>query len=98
MWRNIPIPPVTLEKVVKIIKEKIASGIYEPSTASYRLRWFCVVKKDSTSLRLVHDLQPLNKVTIRDASVPPFAVYGMMDLFSGYDQRTLHEEFRDRTG
>ena len=52
-------------------------------------------------LRLVHDLQPLNAVTIRDSSVPPFVehlaelfggyvVYGMMDLFAGYDQRPLH--------
>jgi hypothetical protein len=51
----------------------------------------------------VHDLQLLNAVTIRDASVPPFiehlaesfagyAVYGIMDLYSGYDQRALHEE------
>jgi len=106
--RNIPIPPATLGEVIRIIKEKIASGVYEPSTAAYRSRWFCVVKKDGKSLRLVHDLQPLNAVTIRDASVPPFvehlaesfagyAVYGMMDLYSGYDQRALHEESRDLT-
>jgi hypothetical protein len=105
---NIPILPATLDKVVTIIKEKITLGVYEPSTTSYRSQWFCVVKKDGTSLWLVHDLQLLNKVTIRDASVPPFvehlaesfagyAVYGMMDLFSGYDQRFLHEESWDLT-
>jgi hypothetical protein len=33
--RNIPIPPATLGEVVRIIKEKIASGVYEPSTATY---------------------------------------------------------------
>jgi len=88
---------------VRIIKQKIASGVYEPSTATYRSRWFCVVKKDGKSLRLVHDLQPLNAVTICDTSLPPFiehlaesfagyAVYGMMDLYSGYDQRALHED------
>jgi len=104
--RNIPIPPATLGEVVHIIKEKIASGVYEPSTAAYRSRWFCIVKKDGKSLCLVHDLQPLNAVTIHDASLPPFvehlaesfagyAVYGMMDLYSGYDQRTLHEDSRD---
>ena len=69
--RNIPIPPATLGEVIRIIKEKIDSGVYEPSTAAYRSRWFCVVKKDGKSLRLVHDLQPLNKVTIRDSSLPP---------------------------
>jgi len=56
----------------------------------------------------VHDLQPLNAVTIHDASLPLFvehlaesfagyAVYGMMDLYSGYDQRALHEDSRDLT-
>jgi hypothetical protein len=56
----------------------------------------------------VHDLQPFNAVTIRDSSLPPFvkqlvesfagyAVYGMMDLYSGYDQRTLHKESHDLT-
>ena len=59
-------------------------------------------------LRLVHDLQPLNAVTIRDSSVSPFiehlaesfsgyTVYGMMDLFTGYDQRPLHVDSRDMT-
>ena len=82
---------------VQIIKDRIASGVYEPSTSAYRSRWFCVLKQDGKSLRLVHDLQPLNAVTIRDSSTPPFvehfaesfaryAVYGMMDLFTGYDQ------------
>jgi hypothetical protein len=33
--RNIPIPPATLGEVVRIIQEKIASGVYEPSTAAY---------------------------------------------------------------
>jgi hypothetical protein len=105
---NIPIPPATLGEVVRIIKEKITSGVYEPLTAAYQLRWFCVVKKDGKSLHLVHDLQPLNAVTIHDASLPPFvehlaesfagyAVYGMMDLYSGYDQRALHEDSCDLT-
>ncbi|KIK35870.1 hypothetical protein CY34DRAFT_40153, partial [Suillus luteus UH-Slu-Lm8-n1] len=51
--RNIPILPATLGKMVTIIKEKIVSGVYEPSTASYRSWWFCVVKKDGTLLWLV---------------------------------------------
>jgi hypothetical protein len=93
---------------VRIIKEKIALGMYKPSTAAYQSHWFCVVKKDGKSLRLVHDLQPLNAVTIRDVLLPPFIkhlaesftgymVYVMMDLYSGYNQRTLHEDLRDLT-
>jgi hypothetical protein len=105
---NIPVLPSTIGEVTRIIKEKIASGVYEPSTAAYHSRWFCIVKKDGKSLHLVHDLQPLNTVTIRDASVPPFvehltesfvgyAIYDMMDLYSGYDQRALHVNLRDLT-
>src|SRR5271156_1595156 len=41
--RNIPIPPGIHERVVDIIKDKIASGVYEPSNSSYRSRWFCVL-------------------------------------------------------
>jgi len=61
---NIPILSSTLGEVIHIIKEKIQSSVYEPSTVAYRLHWFCIVKKDRKSLHLVHDLQSLNAVTI----------------------------------
>jgi hypothetical protein len=106
--RNIPIPPGIYDRVIKIIREKMESGVYEPSNASYRSRWFCVLKKDGTALRLVHDLQPLNQVTIADSGLPPFAeqyaegfagraCYGSLDLFVSFDQRTLDERSRDMT-
>jgi len=40
-----------MNEVCAIIKkEKSTSGVYEPSNSSYRLRWFCVLKKeDGTS-------------------------------------------------
>ena len=106
--KNIPIPPGIYDQVVKIIKDKIASGVYEPTSSSYRSRWFCVVKKDGKSLRLVHDLQPLNAVTIKDSAVPPFieqlaesfggrACYGALDLFVAFDQRSLDVRSRDLT-
>jgi hypothetical protein len=72
--RNIPILPGIYSKVIDIIRDKIALGVYEDSNASYRSRWFCVPKKDGMSLRLVHDLQPLNQVTIRDSAVPLIAL------------------------
>ncbi|KAJ7245515.1 hypothetical protein C8J57DRAFT_1524229 [Mycena rebaudengoi] len=95
--RNIPIPLGIHNKVVDIIKAKIASGVYEPSTSSYRSSWFCVDKNQGTSLRLVHNLKPLNKVTIKDAGCPPIlelyaesfggqVIYGMFDLFVGFDE------------
>ena len=69
--RNIPIPPGNYDKVVEIIKNKIRSGVYEPSNSSYRSKWFCVLKKDGKSLQIVHDLQPLNAVAVKDSGVPP---------------------------
>jgi hypothetical protein len=94
--RNMPIPAAIQQDVIQIIKDQITSGVYEPSTTTYRSCWFCVLKEDRKSLRLVHDLQSLNVVTIQDTSTPPlveqlaesfagYAVYGMMDLFAGYD-------------
>ena len=108
VFKNIPIPNGIFDEVVRIIKDKIASGIYEPSNSSYRSRWFCVVKKDGKSLRLVHDLQPLNGVSVRDPAVPPFvdqlaekaagrACYSTFDLYVAFDQRKLDPRSRDLT-
>jgi len=105
--KNIPIPSAILDDVIQIFKDKFAAGVYEHSDASYRSRWFCV-KKKSGALRLVHDLQPLNAVTIRNSGVPPLtdqvieamaghACYTMLDLFVGYDHRTLDIASRDLT-
>jgi hypothetical protein len=66
------------------------------------------VAKKNGSLRLVHDLQPLNAVTVRNSGVPPLAdqlieamagrsCYSMLDLYVGYDHRTLDVSSRDLT-
>ncbi|KAI6029527.1 hypothetical protein BKA83DRAFT_4489486 [Pisolithus microcarpus] len=68
--------------IIKIIKEKIVVGVYEPSTSSYRSRWFCVVK-DGKLLCLIHDLQPLNAVLIQDLAVP-LHVDSIMEAFTGH--------------
>jgi hypothetical protein len=97
VYKNIPIPPGLHDKLIKIIRDKIASGAYEPSNAAYRFRWFCVIKRDGSSLCVVHDLRPFNAVTIGDASIPPIteqlvelfgarACYASLDLFVTYDQ------------
>lgn len=106
--KNIPIPKGIHDKVCEAVKTKIATGVYEPSNSSYRSRWFCVVKKDKVSLRLVHDLQPLNKVTIRDVATLPYiediiersagrACYGGLDLLVAFDHRELDVRSRDLT-
>ena len=86
----------------------IYAGVFEPSSSSYRSRWFCVVKKDGKSLRIVQSLKPLNAVTIQHSGVPPFtdllaesfagrACSSILDLFVGYDERALAEGSRDFT-
>jgi hypothetical protein len=94
-YHNIPIAPGLREKVMEVLKLKIEAGVYERSSSSYRSQWFVVLKKNG-KLRIVHDLQPLNKVTIRDAGNLPvvddfvegFAgrqCYTVFDLFWGFD-------------
>ena len=106
--RNIPIPPGIYEEVCKVIRQKLDAGVYEPSNSSYRSKWFCVVKKDGKTLRIVYSLEPLNQVTIKHAGVTPFtdqigkhftgrACGGMLDLYVSYDERGLAETSRDLT-
>ena len=106
--KNIPIPPGLYPEICRIIKVKLEAGVYEPSNSSYRSRWFCVVKKDGKSLRLVHSLEPLNEVTIAHSGVPPAtetlaaqfagrACGGLFALYVGYDERILAESSRDLT-
>ncbi|KNZ77859.1 hypothetical protein J132_03368 [Termitomyces sp. J132] len=96
--KNIPIAPGLRDKICQMIKQKIEAGVYEPSNSSYRFQWFTVLKKDGESLRIVHSLEPLNKVTIAHSGMPPAAeelashfagrAYGgIFDLYVGYDER-----------
>ena len=67
--------------MLRLMKEQMAVGKYEASSASYRSTIFVVEKKGGL-WRVVHDLQPLNAVTIRDATLPPW-VEDMIESFSG---------------
>ncbi|KNZ77665.1 hypothetical protein J132_04484 [Termitomyces sp. J132] len=69
--KNITIAPGLSNKICQMIKQKIEAGVYEPSNPSYRSQWFTVLKKDGESLRIVHSLEPLNKVTIAHSGLPP---------------------------
>jgi hypothetical protein len=107
LYKNIPIPSSILDKVIQIFKDKYTAEVYEHSDASYCSCFFCV-KKKSGALHLVHNLQPLNAVTICNSGVPPLAnqlieamaghsCYSMLDLFVGYDYRTLDASSCDLT-
>ena len=106
--RQGPIPRGILRNITEIIENKWRSGVYEPSSSSYNSRWFCVYKKDGKSLRLVHSLEPLNAVTIKNAALPPYtdvvaedfagrSIYTTLDLYVSFDQRQLHPNSRDMT-
>ena len=105
--RPIPIPRAKRDEFTDIVRERLRNGLYEQSSSSYSSPVFCVVKSDS-KLRIVHDLQNLNKVTIKDAGMPPApeefvesfvgrACYGLGDIMGGYNERELAEESRPLT-
>ena len=67
-----------------------------------------MLKKDGASLRIVHSLEPLNKITIKHSGVPPIPDHlaeqfagrscgAMLDLYVGYDERLIAEASRDYT-
>jgi hypothetical protein len=58
------------DKYIELLKERIRIGLYKPSQSSYQLTHFCVQKKNGV-LQMVHDLQPLNTISIHNASIPP---------------------------
>lgn len=105
--KNIPLPPGHCEEIIRLLKEKIDAGVYEKAQSSYRSRWFCVQKKNG-ELRIVHDLQKLNGVTVRDTGVPPIldefveayagrSVYSVLDMYWGFYARILDPKSRDLT-
>jgi hypothetical protein len=106
-YKNLPIPAGILHNIIQIFKDKTAAGVYEHSNMSYCSCWFCI-KKKSDALHLVHDLQPLNVVTICNLSITPIAdqviesmaggaCYSMLGLFVSYDHCTLDITSHDLT-
>ncbi|MBW0490861.1 hypothetical protein O181_030576 [Austropuccinia psidii MF-1] len=108
-WQKkpIPIPKSILPQFTELIRERIRTVLYEQSSSSYTRPIFCVAKS-SAKLRTVHDLQELNKVTIKGAGLPPqikefvdeFAgrtCYVLGDIMGGYDERELDVTTRPLT-
>lgn len=105
--KNIPLPQGYKDELISLLREKIKAGVYESAHTAYRSKWFYVKKKDG-GLRIVHDLQKLNSVTIRDSAVPPIieefveayagrSVYTVLDMYWGFHARTLDVHSRDVT-
>ncbi len=56
--KNFPIPPGIYKEVCRVLQKKIDTSVFEPSNLSYQTCWFCVVKKDRSSLQIVQSLDP----------------------------------------
>ena len=80
----------SLTKANGIAKTKDQDGKLEPSCALYSNRWFTVPKKN-VALWFIQDMQPVNKVTIRNVGTGPIvdefaeafagkSIYSMGDL------------------
>ena len=89
------------------LKQKVDMGILKPSSAPYLNLWFTVPKKNDT-LHFIQDLQPVKKVTIRNAGIGSIidefaeafarrSIYLVGDLYSRYEQFQLAVESRDIT-
>jgi len=105
---SIPILPGIYNEVVRIIKEKIKIGVHKRSNSSFQSKWFCILKKDGKSLWIIHDLQALNMVTVKDSGVPPIlefyaenlgsqGSYTGLDLFVTFDHWSLAVQSWDLT-
>ncbi|MBW0509026.1 hypothetical protein O181_048741 [Austropuccinia psidii MF-1] len=105
--KSIPIPESILTQFIELVRESICTGLYEKSTSIYNSSVFCVAKTNGKR-RIVHDLQELNKVTIKDSVLPPHvdefvgsfsgrACYGLGDIMGGYDERELDINTRPLT-
>jgi transposase InsO family protein len=105
---NLRLPKAMQDIATTIVKEKLEKGLFERSFGPYRSRYFLVAKKPDGSWRFINDVQPLNKVTIRDAGMPPavddfsedFAGYPItssVDFYSSYNEILLDIESRDLT-
>ncbi|KAJ3521857.1 hypothetical protein NMY22_g12139 [Coprinellus aureogranulatus] len=103
--KPMPIPPAIREQFIELVKRKIETGVYERCNSAYRHQVFAVAKKNG-KIRIVHNLTPLNAVSISDAAQPPLVellaeqisgkgIYTGVDLYVGYDHRTVHPDSRD---
>jgi hypothetical protein len=107
---NFPISRALRKVICDMLKERFERGTLEYCQGPYRNPWFLVEKKPKGEgkYRLINAAMEINRVTIKDANLPPstdefaeeFAgmlVGSFIDFFSGYNQMGLAEKFRNIT-
>ena len=105
--QNLQLPHAMQEEATKQISEKLESGMLEFSEGPYHSQIFLVEKK-SGQHQLINDMQCLNKVTIRDARMPPtvdefsedfmgYPIISGIDYYSSYNEILLDAASQDLT-
>ena len=67
---NFPIPKALVLVVIEMLRERIKNGLLKYCHGPYRNPWF-LVKKAIKGYRLINAAMEMNRVTIRDANLPP---------------------------
>jgi hypothetical protein len=78
---SFPVPKALQKIVCEMIDERIKAGILEPCLGPYRNPWF-LAKKQNGRYRLINSAIHMNRVTIKDATLPPVAD-GFSEEFPG---------------
>ena len=65
------------KKIIKLIEDRLKKGVFKYYYRSYRNLFFLVIKKNPREYRIVNTAIKINRVTIRDANLPP-----LLDNFS----------------
>ena len=94
--------------IIDLLQERLKIGVIEACNGPYRNPWYLVKKNTPGKYRLVNVAVELNRVTVRNANLPPSAdkffeefagcaISSPIDFFSGYDQVELDKESRNLT-
>ena len=106
--RNIHISPGLRDKVIDLLRLKIKARVYEPCQSPYWSQWFCTWIEAKQKLHIVHDLQPLNAISLKESSIPPNLdqfvdqflsgkYFTVLNLYWGFNARKMDEASRDMT-
>ena len=68
--KNFPVPKALVGTVVDMLRERLSTGVLEYCYGPYRNPWF-LVKKSGGRYRLINAAMEMNRVTVRDANLPP---------------------------
>ena len=102
------IPKAFISTVIDMLQESLKMGIIELCYGPYQNPGYLIKKTTPGKYRMVNVAVKLNRVTIRDANLPPSAddffnefadctISSLIDFFSGYDQVELAKECRNLT-